>query len=122
MELIDPDNGAGLTDKINAEPAAFKGCSSSELAGIMLGALAFWPPIALTVSWRLGHFLAGIGGVGLLCVATVFVGASKLGKLKRNRPDSYYVHWAMKFLHEWDLHRTPVIWRSGIWDVGGNGE
>ncbi|MCP5083171.1 MAG: DUF3487 family protein, partial [Alphaproteobacteria bacterium] len=60
-----------LADRLNAEPAIFKGCSSSEL-GIIVGVAALiWLPVTLLLAGLLGAVTMGFGIAGMGVVATV---------------------------------------------------
>ncbi len=79
-----------LADRLNAEPAIFKGCSSSEL-GVIVGVAALvWLPVSLLLAGLMGAVTMGFGLAGVGVVATVVVTASLFQRLKRNRPDGYY--------------------------------
>jgi len=56
-----------LADRLNAEPAIFKGCSSSELGMIVGLAIVVWLPFSLLLAWLLGAITMGFGiaGVGV---------------------------------------------------------
>ncbi|MCP5084466.1 MAG: TIGR03750 family conjugal transfer protein, partial [Alphaproteobacteria bacterium] len=79
-----------LADRLNAEPAIFKGCSSSEL-GIIVGVAALiWLPVSLLLAGLLGAVTMGFGIAGMGVVATVIVMASLFQRLKRGWPDGHY--------------------------------
>jgi conjugative transfer region protein (TIGR03750 family) len=102
-----------LADRLNVEPAIFKGCSSSEL-GIIVGVAALvWLPVSLLLAGTMGFGLAGVGVVG-----TVIVMASVFQRLKRGRPDGYYQQQIAIWLSDHGLRRAPFIRRSGAWDIG----
>jgi conjugative transfer region protein (TIGR03750 family) len=50
-------------------------------------------------------------------IGSVVLGATCFQRIKRNRPDHYYVHGAMRLLHASRLHTFPLVWRSGYWDI-----
>ncbi len=76
-----------LADRLNAEPAIFKGCSSSELGVIVgVGALV-WLPVSLVLAGLMGAVTMGFGLAGVGVVATVVAMATLFQRLKRNRPD-----------------------------------
>ena len=49
-----------LADRLNAEPAIFKGCSSSELGMIVGLAIVIWLPLSLLLAWLLGAITMGL--------------------------------------------------------------
>ena len=107
-----------LADRLNAEPAIFKGCSSSEL-GVIVGVAALvWLPISLVATGLAGAITMGFGLAGIGIVATVIVMAALFQRLKRNRPDGYYQQRIVIWLDDRRLRRAPFIRRSGAWDIG----
>jgi len=107
-----------LADRLNAEPAIFKGCSSSEL-GIIVGVAALvWLPVSLILAWLAGAVTMGFGIAGVGIVATVLLMASLFQRLKRNRPDGYYQQQIVLWLDDRGLRRSPFVRRSGAWDIG----
>lgn len=107
-----------LADRLNAEPAIFKGCSSSEL-GVIVGVAALvWLPVSLILAWLAGAVKMGFGIAGVGIVATVLLMASLFQRLKRNRPDGYYQQQIVLWLDDRGLKRSPFVRRSGAWDIG----
>ena len=107
-----------LADRLNAEPAIFKGCSSSELGTIVGLAIVVWLPLSLLLAWLLGAITMGFGFAGVGVVATVVVVATLFQRIKRGRPDGYYQQWLRIRLQSTGLYRTPWVLRSGSWDIG----
>lgn len=107
-----------LADRLNAEPAIFKGCSSSELGAIVIVAGLLWLPVSLVLAALAGVVTMGFGLAGLGIVATVLLMASLFQRLKRNRPDGYYQQRMVLWLHDRGLRRAPFVRGSGSWDVG----
>lgn len=107
-----------LAGRMNAEPAIFKGCSSSELGLIVGVAIVIWLPLSLLLAWMLGAITMGFGLAGVGVVATVAVMATLFQRIKRGRPDGYYQHWLRIRLQATGLYRTPWVLRSGSWDIG----
>lgn len=107
-----------LADRLNAEPAIFKGCSSSEL-GVIVGVAALvWLPVSLILAGLAGAVTMGFGIAGVGIVATVLLMASLFQRLKRNRPDGYYQQRIVLWLDDRRLRRSPFVRRSGAWDIG----
>ena len=107
-----------LADRLNAEPAIFKGCSSSEL-GVIVGVAALvWLPVSLLLAGLMGAVTMGFGLAGVGVVATVVITATLFQRLKRNRPDGYYQQRFVIWLDERGLRRAPFVRRSGAWDIG----
>ncbi len=116
-----PDRDDILADRLNVEPAIFKGCSSSEL-GIIVGVAALvWLPVSLLLAGLMGAVTMGFGLAGVGVVGTVIVMASLFQRLKRGRPDGYYQQQVSIWLANHGLRHSPFIRRSGFWDIGRTG-
>lgn len=110
-----------LADRLNAQPAIFKGCSATEL-GVMAGAAVLvWLPLSLLLASLLGAVTMGFGIAGVGIVGTVLGLASIFQRLKRNRPDGYYQQRLHLWLDERGIKRAPFVRRSGAWDIGRSG-
>jgi len=107
-----------LADRLNAEPAIFKGCSSSELGMIVGISVLIWLPVSLMLAWLLGAITMGFGLAGVGVVVTVVVMATIFQRIKRGRPESYYQQWFRIRLQDLGLLRSPWVRRSGVWDIG----
>ena len=107
-----------LADRLNAEPAIFKGCSSSELGMIVGLAIVIWLPLSLLLAWLLGAITMGFGIAGVGVVATVVVMATVFQRIKRGRPEGYYQQWLRIRLQSMGLYRAPWVLRTGAWDIG----
>lgn len=107
-----------LADRLNVEPAIFKGCSSSELGLIVAVATLVWLPLSLLIAGLLGAITMGFGLAGIGVVGTVIISAGLFQRMKRGRPDGYYQQWATIWLVDHGLRSSPFIRRSGAWDVG----
>jgi len=83
-----------LADRLNVEPAIFKGCSSSELGVIVGVAALIWLPVCLLLAGLMGAVTMGFGLAGVGVVGTVIGVAGLFQRLKRGRPDGYYQHQA----------------------------
>ncbi len=107
-----------LAERLNAEPAIFRGCTSSELGVIVGLAIANWLPVSAIAAWLLGAPSMGLGLAGVAIVLTVVIVASVLQRLKRGRPEAYYRHRFTLRLAEFGLIRSPFITRQGDWSLG----
>ncbi len=107
-----------LADRLNVEPAIFKGCSSSELGVIVSVAALIWLPVTLLLAGLMGAVTMGFGLAGMGVVGSVIVMASLLQRLKRGRPDGYYQQQFSIWLSDHGLRCSPFIRRSGAWDIG----
>ncbi|WP_029134102.1 TIGR03750 family conjugal transfer protein [Sedimenticola selenatireducens] len=113
-----PDRDDILANRLNAEPAIFKGCSSSELGMIVGVAALIWLPVSLLLAGLMGAVTMGFGIAGVGVVATVVVTAGLFQRLKRGRPEGYYQQRIAIRLDDIGLRRSPFIRRSGAWDIG----
>jgi len=107
-----------LADRLNVEPAIFRGCSSSELGVIVGVAALIWLPVSLLLAWLMGAVTMGFGIAGVGVVATVIVTASLFQRFKRGRPDGYYQQQIMIWLDDHGLRRSSFVRRTGAWDIG----
>ena len=107
-----------LADRLNAEPAIFKGCSSSELGILVSVAALVWLPVSLLLTGLMGAVTMGFGVAGVGVVGTVIVMASLFQRLKRGRPDGYYQQQIAIWLSDHGMRHAPFIRRSGAWDIG----
>jgi conjugative transfer region protein (TIGR03750 family) len=107
-----------LADRLNAEPAIFKGCSSSELGILVSVAALVWLPVSLLLTGLMGAVTMGFGVAGVGVVGTVIVMASLFQRLKRGRPDGYYQQQIAIGLSDHGLRHASFIRRSGAWDIG----
>ena len=110
-----------LADRLNAEPAIFKGCSSSELGVIVGVAALIWLPLSLLLAGLMGAVTMGFGLAGIGVVATVVAMATLFQRLKRNRPDGYYQQRFVIWLHDIGLRSSKLVRRSGSRDIGMTG-
>jgi len=107
-----------LADRLNVEPAIFKGCSSSELGTIVSVAALVWLPVSLLLTGLMGAVTMGFGLAGVGVVGTVIVTAGLFQRLKRGRPDGYYQQQVNIWLSDHGLRHALFIRRSGAWDIG----
>lgn len=107
-----------LADRLNVEPAIFKGCSSFEL-GVITGMSALvWLPVSLLLAGLMGALTMGFGIAGVGVVASAVVLAGVFQRLKRGRPDGYYQQRVLIWLAARGLRRAAFVRRSGAWDIG----
>ena len=103
-----------LADRLNVEPAIFKGCSSSEL-GIIVGVAALiWLPVSLLLAGLMGAVTMGFGMASVGVVGTVIVMAGLFLRLKRGRPDGYYQQQIAIWLSDHGLRRAQTKLSSAI--------
>ena len=107
-----------LADRLNAEPVIFRGCTSTELGVVVVLATVAWLPICLTIAWLLGAPSMGLGLAGVMVVLSVIVTATVLQRLKRGRPEAYYLHRLGIALARCRLNRSTFVLREGDWSLG----
>lgn len=107
-----------LCMRLDGEPVIFRGCTTSELGVLMLGAVLFWLPMGFVIAWSLGIFGMGMGLAAVGVFVTVVVTASVFQRIKRDRPEGYYLQYAAVVLHRQGLRQAPFLLRSGLWDLG----
>lgn len=106
------------TDRLNGEPVIFRGCSSSELMAIAGVSAAAWLPLGIIAASIVGAPLMGVGAAAIAVLATVYVAATLLQRLKRGRPEGHYQHQIAILLESAGVRHSGFIRRSGTWDVG----
>lgn len=111
------ENGL-LPDRLNSEPAVFKGCSIPELTAIAIIGAAFWLPTGLAIAALFRAITMGFGIAGIGVVASTVIMASFFRRIKKNKPDGYYMLLVRFWLADRGLYRTPIIRRTGVWDLG----
>ena len=109
---------APLTDRVNSEPPILKGLSASEALYATLVFFPLWLLLGGFLSYAFRHWqiVMVVGVIGP--IASVWVSAGFLAKLKRNRPDHYYLHAFVWWRHRLGLGLAPFIARRGAWDLG----
>lgn len=107
-----------ITERLNAEPAIFKGCSLSEMTFMTIGSTLMWLPICLIVAALLGSVTMGFGFGGIMVVLSVIVMSSIFRRLKANRPHGYYQLAVHLWLARHHAVKSPFVTRSGVWDLG----
>ena len=112
------DADESVAERMNSEPAIFKGCSTTELLAIVSVATAFWTPICLLAATLFGAVTMGLGAAGVAVVGSVIVAAGVFQKLKAGRPDGFYQLRARCWLHSRGILKSDFIMRSGPWDIG----
>ena len=112
------DAEESVAERLNSEPAIFKGCSTTELMAILLVATAVWVPVCLIGAALFGAITMGLGAAGVLVVASVIVAAGIFQKLKAGQPDGFYQLRLRCWLHTKGILKSDFIMRSGQWDLG----
>lgn len=111
------DNPLLMADRVDIEPPILLGCSYSELVQLVIFLTAVNLPLAVSIAVALGKPLLFLGIVVVFDVVGVWKGAAWFQRLKRGRPDHYYVHRARLWAAGMGLIRTAIVRRSGAWDI-----
>jgi conjugative transfer region protein (TIGR03750 family) len=112
------DSSDTLADRLNQEPVIFRGSTHSELGLILLLATIFWLPVSLLIAACLGAIAMSLGLAIVGVLLTIVFGSTLFQRIKRGRPDYYYQHRLMIFLHRLGLRKTRLILSRGVWDLG----
>lgn len=118
MESSDLSDDPNLmADRVDIEPPIFRGCSSSELIYLVIAVMTACVPISLLAAWLVGRPATIVGVLVVGGVAGTWLGAGVFERLKRGRPDHYYVHAFRRRMRRIGLGSSPIVWRSGRWDI-----
>ncbi len=106
------------TDRVNSAPAILRGLSATETMLALAVFFVMWLAVSIvlyviTRSWMVIPLLSAIGPL-----VTVWMAGGQLAKLKRNRPDYYYMHATGWWLERIGLIRTRFITVDGAWSIG----
>ncbi len=105
-------------ERLNAEPPVFRGCTAGELGALFAIAGAIWTPVSVVIAYSAGYPVMGAGAATGLIAVSVFVSATLFQRIKRGRPNGFYLLQIHFFLVRLGLRRNPFQRRSGNWDIG----
>jgi conjugative transfer region protein (TIGR03750 family) len=106
-----------MADRVNIEPPILRGCSSSELIQLAAFLTAVGLPSSVLIAVAIGKPMFFLGLVMFFDVAGIWMGAGWFQRVKRGRPDHFYVHRARLWLARRGLLRTAIQTRCGAWDI-----
>lgn len=118
--MNDPVEHSLLGERLNTEPAVFRGCTASELVTLVLMASALWLPLGLIGGILIGKLAIGMALGVVALVGTLFVVPTIFQTLKRGKPDGHY----QIRLRIWAAHcgfffiKCDYILRNGVWGTG----
>jgi conjugative transfer region protein (TIGR03750 family) len=118
-ELLESeDSSVPITDRCNTEPAILRGLSYSEAKVAIWFVTPFWLLIGVVVAfateiWAIAVLVASLGPM-----LTVWILAGWLARIKRNKPDYYYLHRANFWLAKNGLRKSVLINHYGYWELG----
>jgi conjugative transfer region protein (TIGR03750 family) len=109
-----------LAERLNLEPAVFRGYTDSELVAAIVGAGLVCFPAGLIGGLAIGRIALGIGLALVATLGLVVLGASRFQAWKRGRPEFWLQQRARLGLGEWGLVPTPLARRRGAMSLGRN--
>ena len=108
-----------LADRCNAEPVVFRGCSVTELTGLVVGSVLVWLPCGLIIAGVVfGRVTMGLGLGALLALGTSFLATLWFQRMKRGRPEGYYLQVVYCWLADHGVIRDDTVRRTGQWVTG----
>jgi len=105
-------------ERLNAEPAIFLGCTAGELGALFAAAGAVWTPVSVAIAYSIGYPVMGAGAAIFLIAVSIYCSALWFQRIKRGRPDGFYllqIHFVLAGLR---LRSDPFERGSGPWDLG----
>lgn len=110
-----------LAERLNLEPAVFRGYTDSELVtAIVLSALVSFPA-GLLAGLVVGRIALGIGLAMVATLGLVVLGASRFQEWKRGRPEFWLQQRAHLLLAEAGLVQSPLLRHRGVMSLGRSG-
>lgn len=107
-----------LAIRVNDPPTVFRGCTAGELIFIAVGSFLILTPLSMFALSFLGGWMLGLGAAFLLTLDTVFVCATILQRVKRNRPPGYYQHLMPIALHKRGIVKSRFRMPKGRLSIG----
>lgn len=109
-----------LGERLNAEPAVFRGCTASELIALVAIASGVWLPLGLIAGLLMGKLAIGMAFSIMALVGTLFVVPTLFQIIKRGKPDGHYQISSRVWAARYGLFfiRSDYILRKGVWDTG----
>ena len=117
-EPPDPTQPFGvLADRVDGEPPAILGLTTSELLLVSLTTGLVLLPLLMALAAALGLGQGMLAATGFVFMGGVYVGARLFRRLKRGRPIGHYqVRFAVLLQRLWGGNRFML--RSGHWSIG----
>ncbi len=108
-----------LASDITSEAVVFRGCTTSEISAIIVGAVLFWGPLLTILSVSLFDSLfAGLGMLMLMTVLTLLVASTYITRLKRDVPAEHYQLKIEYFLNKNNLKKYYFFSYHGEMSIG----
>ena len=111
-----PTHGV-LADRVDGEPPAILGLTTSELLLVALIAGLVLLPVLLAIAFAIDIVSVMLAATGFLFMGGVTIGALILRKLKRGRPMGYYQVRFAVWLQR-GFGGQAFLLRAGRWSIG----
>lgn len=108
-----------LADRVDGEPPAILGLSTTELLIVTAAVGVVVIPLLVAIGLLVGQLALALAGTGFFFLGGVYGGSIIFRRLKRGRPHGYYQIRAAILAQRWLGTRTFIL-RGGHWDVGRN--
>lgn len=102
-----------LGERLNGEPAIFRGYTDSDLIAALVSAGSVCFPAGLAGGLAAGSVALGIGLAMMAVLGLVVLGAGAFQAWKRGRPEFWLQQRAHRILAECGFARTPLARRRG---------
>ena len=107
-----------LANRVNDPPTVFRGCTASELVFIAVVSLLVLAPGCIAIGAMFGGWMVGFGASFLLMLGAIFIAATVLQRIKRNRPPGYYQHLIPVALHRAGIKKSGFRLPRGRLSLG----
>lgn len=105
-------------ERLNAEPAIFRGYTDSELIVAVVAATVLCFPVGVALGIVMGSVSMGLGIALLAALGMVAGGASLFQRWKRGRPDHWLHHKYRVVADRLGLIRAPFVRHRGVMSLG----
>lgn len=109
---------APLTDRSNREPAILRGLTSSEAQLAIAIVMPIWVLVGALVAIVTGFWALGVLIASLAPMLSIWRIGGWLAKVKRNKPDYYYLHRANFWMAKNGLRKSRFLNHKGYWEIG----
>jgi conjugative transfer region protein (TIGR03750 family) len=106
-----------LADRVDGEPPAILGLTTSELLLVFSVTVLVVLPVLVALAWGFGVGTIILAAAGFIVLGGVYVGAWIFRRLKRGRPQGHYLVMAA-VLRQRVLGGRRFMLRSGHWSLG----
>jgi conjugative transfer region protein (TIGR03750 family) len=107
-----------MAERLNTEPAVFRGYGDSELVAAMAVAAGAWFPVGLFGGLAAGRLGLGIGLAMAATFGSVVLGAGAFQTWKRGRPDYWLGQAFHRRLADGGVVASPLLRHRGVLSLG----